>query len=362
MIRNIKNGFNFLKTKLVKKEKEGKVIKEKKSKGKVSVNSSKFVPLVLCGTLALTGCSSLTKNVNQGDANTNTSSSSEYYDPYWDTNRNMFEYPDTVEEYGNGSDMFSYPTTQDTIDVYYFENFETGRIESTPVGITKKDAHETFEKFESYNLAYRGIEEMDDSFENKYKYTEEDSYRLISENFNVVNEISRANSSNKKEREEAELLLSMAKKYYQNWLDYNADAVLEYEENAVKSAYKPGETLNISYFDNYQDETIQTYPVGTLDKDAYETFEKFESYNLAYRAIEEMDDEYQDKYTFTPEERYKLISEGFNIDETIQKSLSSNHKEAEEAKRMLIMAKEFYKTWLDYNDDTVIEYLEAKVK
>lgn len=366
MIKNIKKNFNFLKTKLLKREKEGKIVKQKKSKGKVAVNSSKFMPLVLCGTLILTGCSTLAKNTNRGNNNTTTSSSNEYHDSYWDTNKDMFTYQDTAEEYGNENDnvndVFSYKSTQDTIDVYYFDNFETQRIESTPVGIMKKDAHDTFEKFESYNLAYRGIEEMDDSFEGKYTFTEEDSYRLISEDFNIVDAISKANSSKQNEKEDAELLLSMAKKYYQNWLDYNADAVLEYEENNLKSTYKAGEKLNLSYFDNYEDGTIQTTPVGTIEKDAYETFEKFESYNLAYRAIEEMDDDYQNKYTFTKEEKYKLISEGFNIDEIIQKTLSSNPEEAENAKKVLVMAKEYYKTWLDYNDDTVIEYLEAKIK
>ena len=373
MIKNIKKGFNFVKTKLNKSEKVG-TIKEKivEAKDKVVENKDKIIrrtialteAVLLTGTMFLAGCSlnNETSKASHTTKSTEAVSLSDYHDSYWDSNSNMFDAPDEESNKQNEESKSQNNNTSTTLDVYYFENDNTKRIEKEPIGKTQVDAHKTFEKFESYNLAYRGIEEMDDNFENKYTYTPEDSYRLVTENFDVVKTINKANSSNTSEKEDAELMLSMAKDYYKNWLEYNADTVLDYEENKMKAAYKNGDTVNIYYFDNSGKRTMDDKPVGTNTKDAYEEFEKFESYNLAYRAIESMDDSYQNLYSFTPEEKYALIAEGFNIDEAIKKSSSQNQQEREQARRQLIAAKEYYKNWLEYNDDEVIDYMEAKIK
>ena len=378
MIRNIRKGFDFIKSKLSRTSKEGTINNFAEKKGKVSARKSKIAALALTGALVLTGCATHNNN-NKVETKPDTGVTNEYHDSYWDSNNDMFAMPDNAQSsqgqqenesseyhdsyWDSNNDMFSMPSNTSTnLDVYYFENYQTQRIENEPVGLVTKDAHEMFEKYESYNLAYRGIEAMDDDFENKYTYTPEESYRLVSENFNVVDEINKASSSNGKEKEDAELKLSMAKNYYKNWLNYNSDIVLDYEEKAVKNSYQQGETLTVNYFDDFKTETISQEPTGTITKDAYNVFELFESYNLAYRAIESMDDEYQDLYTFTPEEKYTLISEGFNIDEAIKNASSSNQQERENARRQLVMAKQFYQNWLDYNDDIVIDYLEKKVK
>lgn len=244
----------------------------------------------------------------------------------------------------------------DLLGLYYFDFADTKTVSNSPVGMECLKKNDAVVKYEAYGLAYHAIEQVDDSFQNIYNLSPEDKYKLLFESdFDVEASLNNLESSDSTISNQAKIELIAAKEYYKTWLKYNSDIVLDVEENLLNQYYKKGDTLEIKSLIDSNNSKISLIPVETVPFDAYDALVKFESYNLAYRGIEEVDDSFEGKFSFSDEERYQLIGGDFDVVACLNELKDSNDLEIAQK---LEAAKEYYSKWIDLNSEIVLDYCE----
>ena len=248
----------------------------------------------------------------------------------------------------------------DLLGLYYFDFADTKTVSNSPVGMEFLKKNDAVVKYEAYGLAYHAIEQVDDAFQNDYTISPEDKYQLLFQNtFDVEDCLNNLKSSDSTVSDQAKIELIAAKEYYKAWLKYNSDIVLDFEENLLNQCYKKGDTIEIKSLIDSDNDKISLTPIDTVSFDAKEAFVKLESYNLAYRGIEEVDDSFEGKFSFSDEERYQLIGGDFDVVGCLDKL--ENSDDLELTQQQLEAAKEYYSAWIDLNSDVVLDYCEKKL-
>ena len=79
----------------------------------------------------------------------------------------------------------------------------------------------------------------------------------------------------------------------------------EYSQTTIQNEQE-NDLLGLYYFDFADTKTVSNSPVGMEGLKKNDAVVKYEAYGLAYHAIEQVDDSFQNIYNLSPEDKYKL--------------------------------------------------------